>query len=199
MKIIGLTGSIGMGKSATGRLLRVLKIPVFDSDACVHELMSRNGMAVPEITRLFPEVFDKKNACINRQKLGAIVFGNSAKIKALEDILHPLVWAAQRNFIAKHRRAGFKQVALDIPLLFETNRDKICDMTLCVTAPRFIQHQRVMSRPHMTHQKFLSILQGQLADTHKKRLADFVVPTGLGRAIALQSLKKALRYPSSEK
>lgn len=190
MKIIGLTGSIGMGKSLAASLLRTLGIPVFDSDVCVHSLLS--GVACPLILSEFPEVSDNRNNCIDRQKLGHLVFNDAAAKIKVESILHPLVWAEQQKFIAHYQRMDVPYIVLDIPLLFETGRDRICDITLCVTAPTLIQAQRVLSRPHMTQSKFKAILQNQWSDHDKKKRADFVIPTGLGRANTLKYLKKAL-------
>ena len=193
MKIIGLTGSIGMGKSTAAQMLRALKIPVFDSDACVHDLMNTDPDIIQQISLYFPSAHNKKTNKINRQELGRIVFSNDSARQTLESILHPHIWAKQREFIAKTRRARHKQIVLDIPLLFETGSDRKCDIILCVTAPNFIQQQRVLSRAGMTFEKFSSILQRQLPDTDKRKLADFLIPTGLGRAKTLQHLKKALR------
>lgn len=194
MKIIGLTGSIGMGKSTAAKILRVLKVPVFDSDACVHDLLA--GAARLEIQLNFPESFDKKENTINRQILAQIIFTSPEAKTKLESILHPLVWSEQQKFIAKCRRAGFSHVILDVPLLFETGRDRICDQTICVTAPRFLQKTRVLSRPHMTPEKYASILASQLSDHDKRHLSHFVVQTGLGRSFTLQKLKKILRSGS---
>lgn len=182
-----------MGKSATATLLRGMGIRVFDSDACVHDLLGPNGKAVPMILARFPEVAGSNGRGIDRKKLGQIVFYDEAARRDLEAILHPLVWKAQRHFIGAAKRAGQKQIVLDIPLLFETGSDRKCDTVLCVTAPRFIQRQRVLSRPFMTEEKFQGILRGQMPDVQKRHLADHVIQTGLGRAFALQSLKKLVR------
>ncbi len=190
MKIIGLTGSIGMGKSATATLLRVLKVPVFDSDACVHLLLT--STAIPQIRRIFPSVWNAAHQSIDRQVLGRIVFASPQAKQELESILHPLVWAEQQKFIAKCRRAGHRQVVLDIPLLFETGRDRICDKIICVTAPAFLQKSRVTSRRGMSSEKYQAILDAQLPDVDKRHLSNFVVHTGLGRAFTLQKLKKIL-------
>lgn len=193
MKIIGLTGSIGMGKSATATLLRVLKVPVFDSDACVHDLL--NGAAIPQIKWAFPSVWSKLHETIDRQALARIVFADPAAKFQLEQILHPLVWAAQQKFIAKCKRAGHQRIVLDIPLLFETGRHRICDKTICVTAPNFLQQSRVLSRKNMNSDKYKAILKSQIPDRDKRYLSDFVVQTGLGRAFTLQKLKKILDSP----
>ncbi len=193
MKIIGLTGSIGMGKSTAAQMLRVLKIPVFDSDAYVHDALKSNHAVIQGIHAHFPDCFDKKTKKINRQALGHIVFKNTAARQTLESILHPHVWHAQRDFIAKCRRAGYTKIVLDIPLLFETGSERKCNEIICVTAPSFLQQQRVLARSGMTAEKFNAILKRQLPDLHKKRMADHIIPTGLGRAATLQHLKKALQ------
>ena len=179
-----------MGKSATATLLRVLKIPVFDSDACVHGLL--NGAAIPHIRATFPSVWDGTRQSIDKQALGRIVFADATAKAQLETILHPLVWAEQQKFIAKARRAGHRQIVLDIPLLFETGRNRICDKTICVTAPSFLQKSRVLARNGMSSEKYTAILKSQLPDRDKRYLSDFVIHTGLGRAFTLQKLKKIL-------
>lgn len=194
MKIIGLTGSIGMGKSATATLLRVLKIPVFDSDICVHRLIQTT--AVPQIRKAFPSVWNSASQSIDRKALGLIAFARPAAKAELEKILHPLVWQEQQKFIAKCRRAGHRVVVLDVPLLFETGRDRICNKTICVTAPAFIQKNRVLSRKGMSSEKYQAVLKAQMPDRDKRHLSDFVIQTGLGRAYTLQKLKKILGYTS---
>ncbi len=193
MKIIGLTGSIGMGKSATAAMLRLLRIPVHDSDAAVHRALAPGGDAFRAVALAFPEAWDKKTHTINRTRLGEIVFNDTARRKTLEAILHPCVWLSQKKFILKHRRMGARKVVLDIPLLYETGAEKKCDAVISVTAPYFIQRLRVLRRPGMTEEKFLSILASQAPDAEKRRRADWVVNTGLGRAFVLEKLRKILR------
>lgn len=190
MKIIGLTGSIGMGKSVTANLFRSLGVPVFDSDSYVHELLQ--GAAVEPISKIFPASFDKKHKRIDRQALGKIVFADAEAKKTLEQILHPLIWGAQQKFLTHHKKLKAPYVVLDIPLLFETGRDQICDITVCVTAPAFLQKNRVMARPHMTEEKFAAIIKSQMPDAQKRMLADIVIPTGAGKAFTLQKIKKLL-------
>lgn len=193
MKVIGLTGSIGMGKSLTASLLRRLGLPVHDSDKVVHDLLSPHGAAFKSVARTFPEAWNKKTFTIDRKKLGEIVFNDAAKKKHLENLLHPYVWKSQRQFILRCKRMGFNKVILDIPLLYETGAEKRCSTVICVTAPYLIQRQRVLRRPTMTEEKFFAILSSQVPDAEKRRRADVVIPTGLGRALTLQRLKAFLR------
>lgn len=193
MKVIGLTGSIGMGKSVASSLLRRLGIPVHDSDAAVHELLSPGGAAFTTVSLAFREAWDRKRKVIDRKKLGEIVFADEEARRRLEAILHPLVWRAQKKFLLKARRMGPKKVALDIPLLFETGAERKCDAVITVSAPFLVQRQRVLRRPGMNEKKFFAILSRQLPDIQKRRLSDIVVETGIGRAFTLTSLKKALR------
>ena len=180
-----------MGKSATATLFRALKVPVFDSDACVHDLLE--GRAREEIQRIFPSVWDKTTQTIDRQALGRIIFADISAKEKLEAILHPMIWEEQNQFISACRRAGYAHIVLDIPLLFETGRDRICDFVICVTAPAFLQKRRVLSRKGMTSEKYKAILKSQMPDREKRQLADYVVQTGLGRAFTLQKLKDILK------
>lgn len=190
MEIIGLTGSIGMGKSLVASLLKTLGIPVFDSDGCVHALL--NGRALAPVLKLFPNIWDKQTQTIDKRALGEIIFKSDKAKETLESILHPMVWEEQQKFIAKCKRAKKKMVVLDIPLLFETGRDMICNRVICVTAPEFVQRQRVLSRKNMTIEKFTAILDSQIPDKDKQKMADIVIPTGLGRRATLNHLKKEL-------
>jgi len=191
MKIIGLTGSIGMGKSLTSGIFQKLGTPVFDSDKCVHHLLSGSSV-IKAISRTFPEAMDSRTKRIDKKRLGDIIFSDKNARRQLEDILHPMVWKEQKKFLRKCRRAGYKQVVLDIPLLFETGRNQICDKTICVTAPYFLQRQRVLSRPNMTEEKFISILSKQIPDRTKRLLSNVVIQTGIGRPFTIQTIKRLL-------
>lgn len=193
MKVIGLTGSIGMGKSVTASLLMNLGVPVHDSDAAVHLALSPKGEAFKDVIKTFPSAHDKKNNRIDRAALGKIVFSKPAEREKLEAIVHPHVWASQRKFINAAKQRGEKIVVLDIPLLFETGAEKKCDYVICVTAPDFLQRQRVLNRPGMTEERFKNILKNQIPDHEKRKRANIVIHTGLGRAQTLQSLKKMLK------
>lgn len=186
---IGLTGSIGMGKSTAAAILQELGVPVFDSDASVHKALKYNETAIKDVIRYFPDVWDVKKRQIDRPELGRIVFQDIRERKRLESILHPYVWKDQKKFRDDMRRAGMKMIAYDIPLLFETGAEHRLDTTICVSAPPFIQYQRVMARPGMTEERFFSILEGQMPDQEKRALADYVVPTGIGRAETFKHLR----------
>jgi dephospho-CoA kinase len=193
MKVLGLTGSIGMGKSVTASLLRRIGVSVHDSDAVVHESLSPGGAAFETVALMFPQVWDKKKRVIDRKKLGDIVFGDDTARAKLESVLHPLVWQSQKKFLLKARRMGLKKVVLDIPLLFETGAERKCDAVMTVTAPFLIQRQRVLRRGGMSEKKFFAILARQIPDIQKRRMSDIVLDTGLGRAFTLRALKSALR------
>ena len=163
MVIVGLTGSIGMGKSTAAKMLREMGVPVYDADAAVHELQAPGGAALPGIEVAFPGVV--KAGVLDRQALGARVFGNKEALRRLEAIVHPLVFKKQRAFLRRSALAGEKLVVLDIPLLFEGLGERRVDATLVVSAPAFLQRRRVMARPGMTAEKFAGILRQQVPDT----------------------------------
>jgi dephospho-CoA kinase len=191
MRILGLTGSIGMGKSTAASMLRALGLPVHDADAAVHALLTKGGKAVAAVERAFPGVV--KDGAVDRKALGARVFGKPTELKKLESILHPLVRKAERAFLQQCRQKRHDVVVLDIPLLFETGGEKRCDGVVVVTAPQFLQSQRVMKRPGMTEARFRQILGSQMPDAEKRRRADWVVDTGLGRRPTLAALARIVR------
>lgn len=188
-RIIGLTGSIGMGKSTAAAILRSWRLPVHDSDATVHRLLGKGGKAVPLVEAAFPG--SVQNGEVDRRALGAAVFGKPEELRRLEAILHPLVRASEQRFLKRHIRAD--AVVLDIPLLFETKAESRCDEVWVVSAPPVIQRQRVLRRPTMTPEKFQAILRQQTPDKLKRRLCDHVIPTGLGKAVTIRALAAALR------
>lgn len=188
MIVIGLTGSIGMGKSTAADMLRTMGVPVHDSDAAVHGLLARGGAGVAPVAARFPEAFNHKAQAIDRAALGKVIFADDDKRRALEGILHPLVRSAQDAFIRAQQRAGRDMVALDIPLLFETGAEQRVDVTIVVTAPAHIQRQRVLARPGMTEEQFQARLSRQMSDAEKRRRADYVVQTGIGRAHTQRAL-----------
>ncbi len=176
MVILGLTGSIGMGKSRAARAFHRLGVPVFDADQVVHRLMERGGAAVSAVERAFPGTVS--GGAVAREALGARVFGKSDELRRLESILHPRVRAARARFLRQARARRDTMVVLDIPLLLETGGDANCDYTAVVTAPFFVQRARVLARRGMTEEKFAAVLTQQMPDAEKRRLADFVIPTG---------------------
>jgi dephospho-CoA kinase len=177
--VLGLTGSIGMGKSTAAAMFRRLGVPVHDADAAVHRLFARDRATVAAIAAAFPGTVT--DGAVDRQALGAQVFGDPVARRRLEAILHPRVRAATRRFLQRYARAGTPLVVLDIPLLFETGGDRHVDAVVVVSAPAFLQRQRVMRRPGMTAEKFAGILRSQMPDREKRRLADYVVETGISK------------------
>lgn len=175
MLVIGLTGSIGMGKSTIAERFRQLGIPVCDADALVHQLYE--GAAVAPIEAAFPDT--TSNGRVDRVKLGQAVLGDPQGLKRLEAIVHPLVHAAEREFLQKAAEQGASMAVLEIPLLFETGGDKRVDVTIVVSAPPEVQRKRVLERPGMTPAKLDAILARQMPDSEKRRRADFVVDTGV--------------------
>lgn len=190
MKIIGLTGSIGMGKSTAVGLLRLMGVAVFDSDQLVHDLLECNRSVIAAVHRACPECWSPRYSRIDRQKLGALAFRDEDLRLFLENLLHPYVWDGQKRFVAHQRRMGAKIVVLDVPLLYETGAERRCDAVMCVDAPGFIQRQRVLRRGRMTEGKFAAILARQLPQSEKKKRADIVIPTSLGRRVTYRSLKR---------
>ncbi len=191
MKTIGLTGSIATGKSSISKMFCRLRIPVHDSDKTVHTLMSPNGAAVPKIIKLFGDVRDNNNG-IDRQKLGNIIFSDIEAKNTLEALIHPLVHLDRSIFIKQMRGQRRKVIVVDIPLLFETQSDHICDMIICAWAPEFLQRKRALKRFGMSEKKLSSIINQQMSQREKMKLADFCLPTGLGKAYSFKLLKRWL-------
>jgi dephospho-CoA kinase len=190
--VLGLTGSIGMGKSTAAAMLRRLGVPLFDADVAVHRLLAPSGAAVPTVSAAFPGV-ETDAGGIDRAQLGQRVFADPAALEQLEAILHPLVAAEERRFLARSRARREPLVVLDIPLLFETGAERGCDYVLVVSAPALLQRQRVLRRSGMTEIRFNAILRKQIPDYRKRQRADFVVPTGMGRGLTLRRLKAIVR------
>lgn len=188
MFILGLTGSIGMGKTVAAGDFRRLGIPVHDSDAAVHALMARGGACVDAVADVFPGV--AKDAAIDRAELGRRVFGDPEALKRLEAILHPMVRRQSHKFLGMHARRRTPAVVLDVPLLFETGGETRCDAVAVVSAPYREQRRRVLSRPGMTEERFQGILKHQISDYLKRRAADFVIYTGLGRSRSLRDIRR---------
>jgi dephospho-CoA kinase len=192
MIVLGLTGSVGMGKSTAAAMLRKLGVPVHDSDATVHRLMAPGGAAVAAVARAFPKVLAAGGG-IDRAKLGRRVFGDAAALERLERILWPLVRRSQQRFLQNARARRLPLVVLDVPLLFESGGEQRVDQIVVVSAPAYLQRARVMSRPGMTEERFAAILRQQMPDSEKRRRADVVVPTGLGRAVTFRLLARLVR------
>ncbi len=171
---IGLTGSIGMGKSAVSKMFRRLGVPVFDADAEVHKLQGPGGALVARIEARFPGTTGPKG--VDRQKLGAAVLGKPEELRALERIVHPAVYHVRQHFLLQNRSRPM--VVLDIPLLFEKGGAKQVDVTVVVSAPAFLQTRRVLRRPGMTAAKLKHIRHLQVPDHIKRQRADFVIDTG---------------------
>jgi dephospho-CoA kinase len=178
MFVLGLTGSIGMGKSTAGEGFRCFGIPVFDSDAAVHALFSPGGAAVAAVDEAFPGCLDAVGG-IDRAALGRKVFDDRAGLARLEAIVHPLVRAAQRRFLARCCAAGRRLVVLDVPLLYETGGERLVDAVAVVSARAMVQAQRVLRRPGMSADRLAAILRRQLPDAEKRRRADFAIRTDL--------------------
>jgi dephospho-CoA kinase len=178
MKRIGLTGSIGMGKSATADLFKEIGIPVFDSDACVHTLYARGGAAVAPVGAAFPDVV--KAGAVDRGRLAAHLRDDPSGFERLEAIVHPLVADARQAFVDQARLKASDLVVFDIPLLFETGGDAEVDVVLVVSAPDNVRRERVLRREGMTEAKLDSIVARQMPDSDKRARADFIIETSGG-------------------
>lgn len=192
--VVGLTGSIGMGKTETARMFARLGIPVHDADAAVHSLYETDARAISAVGKLFPDCL--RDGAIDRACLSQRVRGDEVALARLEEIIHPLVAGDQREFIESARRRGADIVVLDIPLLFETGGHEQMDAVVVVSAPPGIQRERVLARPGMDEEALTRVLARQMPDVDKRARAHFVVETGEGldRAFAqVRSIVAALR------
>jgi dephospho-CoA kinase len=190
--IVGLTGSIGMGKSTAAAMLRRMRVPLFDADRVVHQLLAPGGAAVTAVVTRFPGVQTAAGG-IDRALLGRRVFGDPAALARLEQIIHPMVADREKQFLARARARREAIAVLDVPLLFESRGAGRCDYVVVVSAPAILQRQRVMRRPGMTEARFAAILKQQMPDAEKRRRADFVVLTGLDRQLSLRRLRSIIR------
>ena len=190
MIVLGLTGSIGMGKSTTAGLFAAEGVPVYDSDAAVHALYAAGGAAVGAVEALFPGVVEA--GAINRTLLSARVVGDPEGLKRLEAAVHPLVSERRAAFLARAKAEGAQVVVLDIPLLFETGGDGQVDKVVVVSAPEEVQRARVLARPGMTPEKLDAILARQTPDAEKLAKADFVIDTGSGIEAARDQVRAVL-------
>ncbi|MDB5545807.1 MAG: coaE [Hyphomicrobiales bacterium] len=189
MLVIGLTGSIGMGKSTTAQIFRDLGVPVHDADAAVHEIYRTTACA--PVADLFPEVVDSEG--VNRSKLAKVVLFDPEAMKRLENIIHPLVLEHRRRFVEALAKAGAQKVVCDAPLLFETGSDREMHLSWVVSAPAPVQKARVMARPGMTEDRFSAIMGKQMPDAEKRRRAHAVIETGLGVESARRQVIALLR------
>ena len=188
MFVLGLTGSIGMGKTTAASMFKLLGVPVYDADSTVHYLLSKNTAVLKQVSDRFPKSFD--GLSIDRQILGAIVFNDPQARKDLETIIHPHVREMSRNFLWNQSRINARLVVLDIPLLYETGSDSRVNAVVVVTAPKFLQLRRVLLRPGMNIKKLEGILESQMSDYDKRRRADFIVETGIGKAYTYRALSR---------
>ena len=192
MFVLGLTGSIGMGKSTAAAIFRRQKVFVFDADRVVQNLLEGESEAVKRIEEFFKgAVVDGK---VNRKRLGEIVFADNNALSTLEEILHPMVRSQQTKFLKSAAKFRRSLVVLDIPLLFETGGEVNCDAVAVVSAPLYLQKIRVMRRDGMTEEKFRGILKRQMTDGEKRRRADFIIPTGLGKRVGFETIKEIIRF-----
>ena len=191
MQLIGLTGGIGMGKSTAARSFRRAGVRVFDADAAVHELQARGGRGVAPIGAAFPGTVAA--GVVNREALRRAVLGQPEALRRLEGIIHPLVRAMQRRFLARARRDRQRLVVLDIPLLFETRTGREFDLVVVVSAPARVQRRRVLARPGMTEARLAAILARQVPDAEKRRRADVVVRTGISRHHADRAIRRVIQ------
>jgi dephospho-CoA kinase len=192
--ILGLTGSIAMGKSTVAAEFRRLGVPVHDADAAVHRLLGPKGGAVAAVGAAFPGVVQvtPRGPAVDRAALGRIVFADPARLRALEAILHPAVRTEERRFLAVVARRGCRLAVLDIPLLFETGSERRCDAVAVVSAPSFVQRERVLRRPGMNAARLAAVLTQQMPDAEKRRRADFIIPTSQGRRFSLRATCRIL-------
>ncbi len=189
MFILGLTGSLGMGKSATAKMFAEEGVPVHDADAAVHRLY--DGEATPQIEAAFPGT--TRDGKVDREALAKLVLGDAAAIKRLEQIVHPLVGATTKRFLAEAERSGATVAVIDVPLLFETGGDARCDAVVVVSAPAEVQRTRAFERPGMTEEKLAAILAKQTPDAEKRANADFVVDTSKGFEAARAQVRDILK------
>lgn len=196
MKIIGLTGSIGMGKSETSKIFARENIPVFDSDEAVHDLLGEQGAAVDLVEKTFSGV--KVDGKIDRKKLGQRVFDDDKALQKLEEILHPLIQKKRDLFILEAKKRKQNMIVFDIPLLFEKKYEAMCDYIVVVSAPYKVQKNRVLDRVGMTEERFNTILQKQMPDHEKRKRADFIVQTDRGLEYAEKQVREIIKKIKAE-
>lgn len=188
MLLVGLTGSIGMGKSTVAEMFRKLGIPVYDADAEIHKLYAKGGAGVEPIREAFPDAVPEDY--VDRQRLSKLVLGNDAEIERLEKVIHPLLSSGRAAFFEKAKKEGHSLVVLDIPLIFETGGEDRVHKIVVVSAPAPVQRERVLARPEMTAEKFEAILARQVDDAVKREKADFVIDTHCSMEETFEQVKK---------
>jgi len=191
MIILGLTGSIGMGKSTTSQMFKDAGCPVFDADAEVHSLYAKGGKAVPIIKAVFPDAI--KDGAVDRARLGEYVRKDPLQLKVLESFIHPLVAESRASFFEHAKKNKADIVVMDVPLLFETGGDSYVDKVIVVTAPKDVQRERVMARPGMTTDLLRSLLARQMPDAEKRKRADILIHTDTGLENAREQVHKILK------
>ena len=190
MKIVGLTGSIGMGKSTTAKLFAEEGVPVYDADTAVHAIYQEGGAAVEPVGAAFPGAV--RDGAVDRAALSAQVTGDPGKLRTLEAIVHPLLAQGRAEFFRAAELAGADLIVLDVPLLFETGGDRGLDAVVVVSAPEAVQRERVLARPGMTEEKLAGILARQTPDAEKRARADFVIDTSRGVEAARDQVRAVL-------
>ena len=191
MIVLGLTGSIAMGKTRTGQFFARLGVPVFDSDAAARRATAPGGAAVTAVLTVFPDA--AAGGTIDRAALARRVFSDRNALRSLEVIVHPHVAAARNCWLRRHALARTPVVVMDVPLLFETGGDDDCDAVMVVSAPSFMQRQRALRRTDMDESRLNGILARQMSTSEQRRRADVVIPTGLGERVALLAIRRVLQ------
>lgn len=191
MIILGLTGSIAMGKSTVAKILKLMKVPVHDADRAVHELLQKDAFVIQKLAEIFPLAYHE--GYIHRKDLSAYVLKDRHNLKIIEKILHPRVKEKTLAFIHQHFRKKTPMICLDIPLLFEKeidqNSDYGIDYVMTVSAPHFVQRSRLLARPNMTLDKIKIFTENQMPDREKRRRSDFIIETGLSKAYTLKQIR----------
>jgi dephospho-CoA kinase len=190
MIVLGLTGSIAMGKTETARMFAARGVPVFDSDSAVHSLYAQGGDAVPEVAALAPDAI--VNGSVDRRRLTALVQAEPSLLRRIENVVHPLVEAMQREFLENAAAKGADMALLDIPLLFEKSREDDVDVIIVVSAGEQLQRQRALSRAGMTEEKLDFILARQLPDAQKRARADYVIDTSESLAETAREVERVI-------
>ncbi len=192
MLVIGLTGGMGMGKSTAAAVFRRAGFPVFDADRAVHVLQAPGGRALPSIAAAFPGTVAGQPRALDRAALRTAVLADPGALRRLEGIIHPLVQAEERRFLAAARRARARGVVLDIPLLLETHGERRVDHIVVVSAPRSVQMARVLRRGRMSAGQIAAVIARQMPDREKRRRADFVIRTGLSRHESRRAVRRVI-------